>query len=85
MWASYELRQKTDERAAVEADFDQLPPTEDTPADDISTVVSVRLRGDELSAIEQAADAASLPLSTFIRQAAPLPTGPMTTEGCSSG
>lgn len=57
------------ERAAVEADFDLLP-TETSVVEDVSTVVSVRLRGDELAAVEQAARAAEVPLSTFIRRAA---------------
>lgn len=56
-------------RRAAEADFD-LRPTEDIEVEDVSTVVSVRLRGDELAAVERAAKAADLPLSTFIRQSA---------------
>lgn len=59
-----------DERAALEADFEQLPVDMSSSSDEVSTVVSVRLRGDELSVVEQAAAAAGLPLSTFIRQAA---------------
>lgn len=58
-----------DERRALEADFDRLA-GETTTAGDVSTVVSVRLRGDELAAVEQAASAAEMPLSTFIRHAA---------------
>jgi len=58
------------DRAALEADFGQLPGEQSSPAGEVSTVVSVRLRGDELSIVEQAASAANLPLSTFIRQAA---------------
>lgn len=58
-----------DERRALEADFDRLP-AETTTAEDVSTVVSVRLRGDELAAVEHAANAANMPLSTFIRHAA---------------
>lgn len=50
----YETR---DQRAALEAG-------------EVSTVVSVRFRGDELSVVEQVARAANLLLSTFIRQAA---------------
>lgn len=65
--SDYETR---DERAALEADLEQLPVDESSSAGEVSTVVSVRLRGDELSAVEQAATAAGLPLSTFIRQAA---------------
>ena len=45
-----------DERAALETDFDQLPGETSTVAE-VSTVVSVRLRGDELAAVEQAASA----------------------------
>lgn len=57
------------ERTAAEADFDVLG--EDEPqTEDISTVVSVRLRGVELETVERAAQAAGMPLSTFIRQAA---------------
>lgn len=63
----YEIK---DERAALEADFEQLPVEKSTSSSEVSTVVSVRLRGDELSVVEQAANAAGLPLSTFIRQAA---------------
>lgn len=59
-----------DDRAALEADFDRLPAEQSSPAGEVSTVVSVRLRGDELAIVEQAASAANLPLSTFIRQAA---------------
>ncbi len=59
-----------DERAALEADFDQLPGEQSSSTGEVSTVVSVRLRGNELSIVEQAASAANLPLSTFIRQAA---------------
>lgn len=58
-----------DERRALEADFDRLS-GETSTAGDVSTVVSVRLRGDELAAVEQAANAAEMPLSTFIRHAA---------------
>lgn len=58
-----------DDRRALEADFEQLP-TENSAAGEVSTVVSVRLRGDELAAVEQAARAVDMPLSTFIRQAA---------------
>ncbi len=58
-----------DERAAVAADFDLLP-ADAGMVEDVSTVVSVRLRGDELAAVERAARAADTPLSTFIRQAA---------------
>lgn len=58
-----------DERAALEAEVDRLPP-EPSTADEVSTVVSVRLRGDELARVEHAAATAGLPLSTFIRQAA---------------
>lgn len=57
-----------DDRAALEAEFDQLP-AETGTFEDVSTVVSVRLRADELASLEQAADAAGLPLSTFIRHA----------------
>ncbi|MGH3446243.1 MAG: plasmid mobilization protein [Nocardioidaceae bacterium] len=59
-----------DERAALEADFERLPVDRSHAPGEVSTVVSVRLRGDELSVVEQAATAAGLPLSTFIRQAA---------------
>lgn len=62
--------ERRSERAALEADFDQLAAEDNTVADEVSTVVSVRLRGDELEAVERAATAADLPLSTFIRQAA---------------
>jgi len=58
-----------DQRRAAEADFDLLP-AETSVVEDVSTVVSVRLRGDELAAVERAANAASMPLSTFIRRAA---------------
>jgi len=58
-----------DVRSAVEADFDQCP-ADTSVVEDVSTVVSVRLRGDELAAVERAARAAGTPLSTFIRQAA---------------
>lgn len=57
------------ERRALEADFDLLP-AETGVAEDVSTVVSVRLRGDELAAVARAASAAELPLRTFIRRAA---------------
>ena len=63
----YETR---DDRAALEADFERSPAEQRSPTGEVSTVVSVRLRGDELSIVEQAASAANLPLSTFIRQAA---------------
>lgn len=58
-----------DDRRAVEADSDRLS-AEASVVEDVSTVVSVRLRGDELAAVERAARAADMPLSTFIRQAA---------------
>lgn len=58
-----------DDRRALEADFEQLP-TENSAPKEVSTVVSVRLRGDELAVVEQAARAADMPLSTFIRRAA---------------
>lgn len=57
------------ERADLEAYFDELPAESTATADEISTVVSVRLRGDELAAVERAAAAAKMPLSTFIRRA----------------
>lgn len=60
----------TDERATLEVDFEQLPVEKSASSGEMSTVVSVRLRGDELFVVEQAATAAGLPLSTFIRQAA---------------
>lgn len=63
----YETR---DQRAALEADFGQLLGEQSSSAGEVSTVVSVRLRGDKLSIVEQAASAANLPLSTFIRRAA---------------
>ena len=63
----YETR---DDRAAVEADFVWLPRDQSSPTGEVSAVVSVRLRGDELSVVEQAASAANLPLSTFMGQAA---------------
>lgn len=65
--SEYESRE---DRSALEADLDQRPASDVSPTGEVSTVVSVRLRGDELSAVEQAAEAANLPLSTFIRQAA---------------
>ncbi|MBA2324608.1 MAG: hypothetical protein H0V92_11560 [Pseudonocardiales bacterium] len=58
-----------DDRAALEAEFDDLPVEAGTAAD-VSIVISVRLRGDELAAVERAASVAGVPLSTFIRQAA---------------
>jgi uncharacterized protein (DUF1778 family) len=58
-----------DDRAALEAEFDQLTAETGTVGDDVSTVVSVRLRADELASLERAANAAGLPLSTFIRHA----------------
>ncbi len=58
-----------DERAALEADVDHLP-VETSTASEVSTVVSVRLRDDELAKVESAAAIAGLPLSTFIRQCA---------------
>lgn len=58
-----------EQRRALEGDFDRLP-AEPGKAADVSTVVSVRLRGDELATVEQAASAAEMPLSTFIRHAA---------------
>ncbi len=58
-----------EDRRAAEAVFD-LRPTEASEPEDVSTVVSVRLRGDELAAVERAAKAADMPLSTFIRQSA---------------
>ena len=51
-----------DERRAVETDFDLLP-AETSVVEDVSTVVSVRLRGDELAAVERAASAADMPRS----------------------
>lgn len=57
------------DRAALEAEFDELPAA-GSIATDVSTVVSVRLRGDELATVEQAARTAAVPLSTFIRRAA---------------
>ena len=66
MLSSYTM----EDRAALEADFDRLPGEQSSRAGEVSTVVSVRLRGEELSIVELAASAAHLPLSTFIRQAA---------------
>lgn len=57
------------DRRNLEAELDELPPERSTTGD-VSTVVSVRLRGDELASLEQAARAAGIPVSTFIRQAA---------------
>lgn len=57
------------ERAAAETDFDSLPAAT-ADVRDVSVVVSIRLHGGELDALERAAQAAGLPLSTFIRQAA---------------
>lgn len=45
-------------------------PVEAEVSPNLATVVSVRLRRSELTAIANAADAAGLKLSTFIRQAA---------------
>lgn len=58
------------ERAALEAAFDQLHGEHSGSTGEVSTVISVRLRGDELPLVKQAAGAANLPLYTFIRQAA---------------
>ncbi len=58
-----------EDRRAAEADFDARP-TAAGEAEDVSTVVSVRLRGEELAVVERAAKAAGMPLSTFIRQSA---------------
>jgi uncharacterized protein (DUF1778 family) len=63
----HETRQQ---RAALEAEFDQLPRAGATSTGEVSTVISVRLRGEELATVERAAKAADVPLSTFIRQAA---------------
>ncbi|MGQ0480078.1 MAG: hypothetical protein ACT4O0_03470 [Pseudonocardia sp.] len=57
-----------DDREALEAEFNQLQ-AETGTVEDVSTVVSVRLRTDELASLERAAGAAGVPLSTFIRQA----------------
>ncbi len=40
------------ERGTLETDFDQLP-GETSTVGEVSTVVSVRLRGDELATVEQ--------------------------------
>ncbi len=72
-----------DERAALEADFDELP-AESSTASDVSTVVSVRLRGDELAAVEQAASTADMPVSTFIRQAALTAANPLDVRAASA-
>jgi hypothetical protein len=63
--SDYDSRQ---DREALEGEFDQLPADTGT-VEDVSTVVSVRLRADELASLERAASAAGIPLSTFIRQA----------------
>lgn len=78
--SNYDTR---DERAALEADLDQLP-TESTAAGDVSTVVSVRLRADELSAVEETARTAGVALSTFIRQAALAAASPLDVRAASA-
>lgn len=72
-----------DERAALKADFEELP-AESSTASEVSTVVSVRLRGDELIAVEQAAKAADMPISTFIRQAALGASSPLDVRAASA-
>lgn len=64
------------EREQAEADFDALPPGHDEPdaaarqaGGTVSTVVSVRLRPEELAQIDAAAAELGLTLSGFIRQA----------------
>lgn len=78
--SDYDTRE---ERAALEADFDQLPDATAT-VDEVSTVISVRLRGEELAAVERAAAAAKLPLSTFIRQSALNAAAPLDVRAASS-
>lgn len=72
-----------EKRRGVEADLELLP-VETSVVEDISTVVSVRLRGDELAAVERAARAADMPLSTFIRQAALQAASPLDVRAVSA-
>lgn len=72
-----------DERRDLEAGFDRLP-AESGTVEDISTVVSVRLRSDELAAVEQAARVAGMPLSTFIRRAALAAASPLDVRAASA-
>ena len=72
-----------DARAAIETDFDLLP-ADAGVAEDVSTVVSVRLRVDELAAVERAARASDTPLSTFIRQAALAAASPLDLRAASA-
>ena len=72
-----------DDRAALEAEFDHLP-VETGRVEDVSTVVSVRLRADELASLEQAANAAGLPLSTFIRHASLCAANPLDVRAASA-
>lgn len=62
---------RRDTRARLESEFDSLPIEHESPTDEpASTVISVRLRPDELALVEHAARTAGLPLSRFIRSAA---------------
>lgn len=65
--SEYDTRE---ERAAAEAEFKQLEREDVTVSENVAAPISVRFRGDELEAVEQAATAAGMKLSTFIRQAA---------------
>lgn len=71
------------ERAALESQFDELP-AEDSTSTEVSTVVSVRLRGDELAMVERAAAAAGMPVSTFIRRAALEAASPLDVRAASA-
>jgi len=72
-----------EKRRGVEADLELLP-VETSVVEDVSTVVSVRLRGDELAAVERAARAADMPLSTFIRQSALQAASPLDVRAVSA-
>lgn len=66
--SEYETR---GERAALEAELAELEREDvSTSTKGVSVPVSVRFRGEELETVEQAATAAGMKLSTFIRQAA---------------
>lgn len=80
MSTDYDTR---DDRAALEADVDQLP-TEITTGGDVSSVVSVRLHADELTAVEEGARSAGMALSTFIRRAALAAASPLDVRAASA-
>lgn len=78
--SDYETR---DERAALEGEFEDMP-AENSVANEASSVVSVRLRKDELAVIERAANAMGMPISTFLRQAAVHAANPLDVRAASA-